>query len=284
MSAKNPHISDPALRLLSALLGHGGFCTAALAASFLSLPVPAARKVIGELFGLGYIRKVFLLRARDASNCYQITRRASRMLSHPAPNCARSDPSDAQILRGLVRFWFAFCHVPQGIKDGEALLTEALALAFLLGNGMTVPPRWPVGDDYIETPCGLHIYFAFGPNQSLAAALKQTFLRYSDDLDKVKIGFIIDRNRLPELLKILEEITGESIEVEAEIGQIPDAINAEIAGLQARFATAGAIEKAGIQSQICKLEAQKSAPVVKKSASAGGLSGLILPVVVHDFY
>lgn len=287
MSANNPRITLDAMRLLSALLLNGGFCTVALAAAALDLPIPETRKIIGELVALGYLRKVFLLRAHDASNYFQITRRAARMLGHPAPNCARSDPADSQILRGMTRFWFAFCSVPSTIEEGQGLLTEHLAHTYMIEKGMTVPPRFPVGDTYIEAPEALHVWFFPGPDQSLTAAVKQAFLRYSDDLDKVKVGFVIDRKRAPELAEILSEIAGEPVEIKSETALKSADLEAEIATLRARFAAASAMEKASIQSQIQRLEAQKTtapAPAAQKLASTGGLADVILPIVVHDLY
>lgn len=284
MSVRNPRITPAAMRLLSALLLNGGFCTAQLAAACLSLPVSEARKLLAELSALGYVRKVFLLRAHDASNYFQITRRASRMLGHPAPNCARSDPADSQILRGVARFWHS-CTLMASPPEGGTILSERAAEGYFWEHKLTVPPRYPVGDTYVETPHGLQIWFYPGPNQTLSTAVKQAFLRYGDDLDKVKIGFVIDRKRAAELAEILSEIAGETVEIESETALKSADLDTQIEALRARFATAAAMEKASLQAQIQRLESQKTAtPAAQKPASTGGLADVILPIVVHDLY
>ena len=280
MSVHNPRTTPAAMQLLSNLLFHGGFCTAHLAAAALSLPVPETRKVIGELVALGYLRKVFLLRAHDASNYYQITRRASRMLGHPAPNCARSDPSDSQILRGCVRFWFS-----SRLRDeNEDLLSDDVARSYFYANEMIVPNRWPVGDSYILTTTGLQAWTFPGADQHLDAFVKQSFLRYSDDLDKLKIGFVINSKRAVELAEILSELTGETQETTSKI----DEIDAEIASLSVKFRSASASEKASIHMRIDRLSREKAQAETQKTgqkpASTGGLADVILPLVVHDLY
>ena len=284
MSIKNPNTIPDAMRLLSGLLYHGGFCTVQLAAAALDLPVPETRRVIGELVALGYLRKVFLLRAHDATSYFQITRRASRLLGHPAPNCARSDPSDSQILRGCVRFWFS----SRMRAESEDLLSDEVARAYFYQNDLIVPNRWPVGDSYILTPAGLQVWTFPGADQQLDAFVKQSFLRYSDDLDKLKIGFVINSKRAVKLAEILSYLTGEPQESTQKTTSKIDEIDAEIANLSVKFRSASASEKASIHMRMDRLsqekqhaEAQKTA---QKPASTGGLSDVILPLVVHDLY
>ena len=284
MSVHNPRTTPAAMQLLSNLLFHGGFCTAHLAAAALDLPIPETRKIIGELVALGYVRKVFLLRAHDASNYYQITRRASRMLGHPAPNCARSDPSDSQILRGCVRFWFS----SRMRAEDEDLLSDDVARSYFYANEMIVPNRWPVGDSYILTSAGLQVWTFPGADQQLDAFVKQSFLRYADDLDKLKIGFVIDSKRAVKLAEILSEITGETQETTQKTSSKIDEIDAEIANLSVKFRSASASEKASIHMRIDRLFQEKAQAETQKTrqkpASTGGLADVVLSVVVHDLY
>lgn len=282
--SKTVLISDRARQLTSNLLYRGGFCTVALAASSLDVPVSEARKIIGELLAFGYIRRVFLLRAHDATSYFQLTRRASRSLNHPAPSCTRSDPGDSQILRGCVRFWFS-----SRLRDeSEDLLSDSVARSYFYANELIPPNRWPVGDSYILTPEGLQVWTFPGADQQLDCFVKQSLLRYASDLDKLKIGFVIDAKRAVELAKILAELTGETQETTQKNVSKVDEIDAEIANLSVKFRSASASEKASIRMRIDRLLSEKEQAETQKTGQKteqkSGLSDRILPLIVHDLY
>ena len=280
MSAKNPNISDPALTLLSRLLTHGGFTSATLSAAALGLPLPEIRRIHGELIALGYLRKVLLLRPKDSTAYLQITRRAARLLGALAPNCSRSSPSDSQILRGLVRFWLATSYLPARLKAGEAVLTDTLARAYFESENMTLPASFPAGDVYTETPTGLQIRFIISPNQALEPAVKQAFLRYIDDIRQVKIGFVVDRFRAPELASILSEITG----TEAAEQRTAAQIEAELKALQGTFDRADAMNKVKLHPQLIALRAELQACSAPQADHEPSFADVLLPSILHDFY
>jgi hypothetical protein len=214
---------------------------------------------------------VFLLRAHDATGHYQITRKAGRMFHVPHPNCARNNPDDAQILRGLARFWFA----TQPHHGAELVASDQIAGGEFLARGLILPRSWPTGDSYrLSNSGGLQIYAFPSPAQPLDSQIKSAFLRYADSLDAVKIGFVIERARAAELAQILAEIVGEPVAQTQPQTQ-------NLADLQRRFSTASALEKLALQTQINALSSGQNMP---QSEQKTDLAQLVLPLVVHDLF
>ena len=283
--SKHPLIvTDAAMQLLSDLLFNGGFCTIALAAQDRQIDIPQARAVVGELVGFGYLRRVFLVRAKDSTAYYQITRKAGNLLCRPHPNAARSSPSDSQILRGLARFWFRSAYQ---IGDGEAVLNDLLAKTHMLAEGLTIPLRYPVGDSYIEAPDALHAYYIFGPEQSVLAGVRQHFLRYADNLGPVKIGFVIDKARAEQLAEQLAEITGQDPSAPDPAAELAD-ISARIVELRATANRGTAMEKIRINGAITQLEQdrQRLAAAARRAEHrpGNGLASVLLPTVIHTIF
>lgn len=283
-----PATTPEAHKLLSRLLNFGGFCTYQTASSALRLPLAEAKKAVGELYAHGLVRKVSLLRPRDSTVHFQATRRGAELYGMHAPSCTRSGAADSQILRGLTRFWLSTSHFPANLRDGEGLLTDTLARAAFDFGSLTLPASWPSGDAYIETPDSLHAYFIIAPRQTLDAAVRQAFLRYADDLGRVKLGFVIDQKRAHDLQKILAEMTGDEAETAPATADFGAEIDAKLADLQARFEAADPMEKVQLHQQILRLQAEKQAALapapVQKSREKSGLAGVTLPTIQHDFF
>jgi len=260
-------------RLLSTLLWHGGFCTPTLAASLLNLTNPQARKILAGLVDRGYIRRVFLLRAHDATNYFQVTRRGGKLLNYPHPNVARSNPDDPQILRGLARFWFA----SQPLSDGTLLSTPAEIAAEFEANGLKLPGNFPTGDTFFATPAGLQIYSFPSVCRGLDLAIKNAFLLYAESLDAIRLGFVIERRRATELQQILTDIVGAP--VAAALTATPE--NHGLHEMKQRFANASAFEKIELQRQIQALE---TAPQAPEPPAQSELARLVLPTIIHDIF
>jgi hypothetical protein len=258
-------------QLLSKILYHGGFCTVSLAASFLEATSAQARTILTRLVDLGYMRRVFLLRAHDATSYYQVTRKAGRLLSNPHPNCARNNPEDAQILRGLARFWFA----TQPHPNTELLASDQIAGGEFLARELPLPRSWPTGDSFLLSTTGdLHIYAFPSPAQPLDLQIKSAFLRYADSLDAVRIGFVIERARAEGLEQILTEIVGAPLaQTQAQAPLLAD--------LQRQFSTASALEKLALQQQINTLSSNQNPA---QSEQKTELARLVLPSIVHDLF
>ena len=275
--------------LLAQMLAYGGFTTYSTASAALHLPLAEAKKTVGELLAHGLIRKVSLLRPRDSTVYFQATRRGAELNKMHAPSCTRSGATDSQILRGLARFWLSTSYFsPDRLAAGEGLLTDSLARAAFDFGGLTLPATWPTGDAYVETPGALHAHFIIAPAQALDAAVKQAFLRYVDDLGRVKLGFVIDQKRAAGLQKILEEMTGDEPESAPAAADSASETDAKLTELQARFESADPMQKVQLHQQILRLQAEKqaaSAPApVQKPAEKSGLAGVILPTITHDFF
>ena len=266
-------LNDYERRLILTLLWHGGFCTPTLAANLLNLTSPRAREILAGLVERGYVRRVFLLRAHDATNYFQVTRRGGKLMGYPHPNAARSNPGDTQILRGIARFWFA----SQPISDGILLSAPAEIIAEFKANGLKLPGNFPTGDTYLATPAGLKIYSFPSVNRGLDLATRNAFLLYADSLDSIRMGFVIERRRAIELQQILTEIVG----VQVTVAPTAASENPSLQELKLRFATASAFEKIELQRQIQALD---TTPQALQQTSQSELAKLVLPTVIHDVF
>lgn len=299
----NMIITEIEQKTLKTLIFHGGFFTMKMYSEFMGFSVQRAHKIFSGLVDGGYIKPVLILSLRGAGKYYQITKKSAVLLGHQNANCARTNPSDFYAMRGLSRFWFRVNYKLETVEqflDDQDEIKRAFALfkidlPALDGKSETYHKGASYYDTFILNAELKKIkIYSFPPlGKSLENSVKNTILRYADELDKILIGFVIDSQRKAELLKIVETLGGlqfqtdDEAENNTEIEQtLPPEILAKLAELEAKKETVGNIQKLMIDDEIEELKnsASPNPTGTQKPADQGELASVLLPIIEHKAF
>lgn len=208
--------------LLRNLLHHGGVATSGLVAQFLSISIQEARLLAKSLVDRGWLVLTPLKILRGNTLYYQVSRRSARYFGIPNAAAARYTRRDESCLQGLVRFWFRSTYNYQ-FKTGIEDITECFDRKQMNGP---ITEHGYISETIIEDSDGVYAYAFPALDHVLSNFVKSTIIKYSSQIQKIKIGFVIDSRRMNQLENILDmvmESTSHSI-CDAEIISLKEKI------------------------------------------------------------
>lgn len=273
--------------LLRAALHHGGVLSAALAARLLDCSPQFARRLLARLGELDFLAPVYIAGLPGATVHLAPTRRAARFFGHPNAAAARADRSEADLLRGLARFWF---RASQPLENGARFLDGGREIAAefdareiplpALGLRAGDPGRARFSETLIASAEGLLVY-GFPPiHTAPETVVRGTLSRFADALGSVRIGFVIERRRAPLLAHALAAFG--AVEQPAPSAPNSDRLTTLRGQLEReRAAGASPVTLARLAGEIAALEKTANQP---ETTAVSPVAGIFLPTVVHDLF
>lgn len=250
--------------LLRNLLHHGGMATSALIADFLSIPIQEARSVANSLVDRGWLVLVPLRILRGKTLYYQISRRSARYFDAPNAAAARYTRRDESCLQGLARFWFRASHPDMHFFCG----LEEIAAVFNQNHiALPLVQRGYISETVVSTSIGICIYAFPALDHTLPDFVKSTFIRYSNQISKVRLGFVIDERRQHQLEGILEMFSQAAFETGEED---------EIALLNEQMQNA--------ESEMDRLQIERKLSKLKLSEPQFSVNNFLCPTITHKAY